>query len=139
MSAQDNQSLVNRFWEDVWNQGNLAAADDMVTADFVLFTPQGQKDGPEGLKQWVNAIRSAAPDMHFTIDETIAEGNKVVSSWSGSGVNSGSFLGRAPTNKKLTMTGISIFRIADGRIAEERLAENTWEIMQQLGFATLVK
>ena len=139
MSVQDNQNLVDRFWEEVWNQGNLAAANDMVTENFVLFTPQGQKDGPEGLKQWVNAIRSAAPDIRFTIDETIAEGNKVVSNWSGHGVNSGSFLGRAPTNKELTMSGISIFRVEDGKIAEERLAENTWEIMQQLGFVTLGK
>lgn len=137
VSVQENVQLVQRFWDEVWTQGNLTATDDIVSTDFVLYTPQGQKNGAEGLKQWVTSIRSAAPDIQFIVDDTISEGNKVVTSWRGTGTNSGSFLGRPPTNKALAMTGISIFRIENGKIKAEWLTENTWELLQQLGMATL--
>jgi len=133
MSMQDNKTLVHRFWEEIWNQGNMAAADEIVASDFVLYTPGEQIDGPEGLKRWVKTVRGASPDIHFTLDDTVAEGNKVVTSWTGRGTNNGPFAGRPPTGKKITMTGISIFRIENDKIVEDKLAEDSLGFMQQLG------
>lgn len=124
MSLQDNKQLVQRFWEEIWNQGNMAVVNEIVTSDFVLSTPQGDKNGPDGLKQWVMAIRSAAPDIRFTVDEAIAEGEKVATSWRGHGTNTGPFLGRPPSGKPITLTGMSIFQIEDKKLRAEWLTEH---------------
>jgi steroid delta-isomerase-like uncharacterized protein len=124
MSLQENRQLVQRFWEEVWSQGNLTLVDEMVTPDFVLYTPQGRKQGPEGLKQWVAAIRNAAPDIRFTVEKIIAEDEQVATSWSGNGTNTGPFLGNPPSGKPITMTGMSIFEIEEKRIRAEWLTEH---------------
>lgn len=124
MSLQENKQLTHRFWEEIWNQGNLAAVDEIVTPDFILYTPQGEKHGPDGLKQWVTTIRSAAPDIRFIVDKIIAEGEEVANSWSGNGTNTGSFLGRPPSGKPIMMTGMSILQIVNKKVRAGWLVEN---------------
>src|SRR5436305_11236944 len=133
MPVQDNKNLVRRFWEEIWNQGNMAVADEIVASNFVLYRPNGQMNGPQGLKRWVTTVRAASPDMQFTLDDTIAEGDKVVTRWTGRGTNTGPFAGRPPTGKQVTLTGISIFRIENDKIVEDRLEEDVLGFMQQIG------
>jgi steroid delta-isomerase-like uncharacterized protein len=124
MSLQENRQLVENFWEEVWSQGNLSAVDEFVTPNFVLYTPTGEKNGPEGLKRWVTIIRDAAPDIRFTVDKTIAEDEKVAISWSGHGTNSGSFMGRPPSGKPIVMTGMSFFQIENKKVNAEWRTEH---------------
>jgi predicted ester cyclase len=133
VTVQDNKALARRFWEEFWNQRNLAAVDEIVAPNFVLYTPSGPINGPEGLKGYARTILGVSSDVQFTLDDIIAEGDKVVTRWSGRGSHTGSFAGRPPTGKRFTMTGISIFRIENDKIVEDRVAEDTFGFLQQLG------
>ncbi len=132
MTIQDNKKLVQIFWEQLWNKGDFSSVHAIIAEKFVLSTPQGKKYGSTGLEQWISTIRKAAPDIHFEVADVIAEDNKVVTSWNGYGTNSGSFAGRPPTNKTITLSGMSIFQIENNLIVSEELTENLWELMQQL-------
>ena len=135
MTLEENKSLAFRFWEEIWNQGNLDAADQIVSSDFLLYLPTNPEPlhGPEGLKQWATVVGTAFPDKHFSIEDVIAEGNSVVTRWLLRGTHNGDFMAIPPTGKQVTMSGISIFRIADGKIVEDRAAEDTLNLLQQVG------
>ena len=116
---EQNKAIVNRFGEEVWNRGNLAAVDELVAGDFVGYGP-GRRvaRGPEALKQTVTRMRTAFPYLHFTVEDEIAEGDKVVTRWTGRGTHRGKWRGVAASGKRVTFTGIAIRRIAGGKIAE---------------------
>jgi steroid delta-isomerase-like uncharacterized protein len=131
MSAEANEVLAHRFHMDVFQQGNLAVADEIVAPNFVLHAPglppQMQR-GAEGVKQFAAAIRNAFPDdLRITHDDTIGAGDKVVILWSSTGTHNGVFMGIPPTGKPTTVTGIDIFRIAGGKLVE------LWQNWDQLG------
>jgi steroid delta-isomerase-like uncharacterized protein len=131
MSAEANEALAHRFHMDIFQQGNLAVADEIVTPDFVIHSPglppQMQR-GAEGVKQFAAAIRNAFPnDLRITHDDTISAGDKVVIRWSSTGTHNGVFMGIPPTGKPTTVTGIDIFRIAGGKLGE------LWQNWDQLG------
>ncbi len=128
MSAEQNKTVSRRVIEDCFNHGNLALADDIYAADYVNHNaPPGFPKGPEGFKQEATMYRSAFPDIHITIEDQIAEGDKVVTRWSARGTHQGELMGIPPTNKKATVTGIAIDRLASGKIVEH------WEVFDQLG------
>jgi predicted ester cyclase len=78
MSVEKNKALAHTLTEEVWNKGNLDIVDDLLSTDYVFHHPGGQDShGPEEYKQMVNAVRSAFPDIHFSINDVIAEGDKV--------------------------------------------------------------
>ncbi len=135
MTLEDNKSLVHRFWEEIWNNANLDAVEDIVSSDFLLYLPTSPEplNGPEGLKQWATIVSSAFPDKHFSIEDVIAEGNTVVTRWSMRATHNGNFINIPPTGKQVTLSGISIFRIIDGKIVEDRAAEDTLNLLQQVG------
>src|SRR5262249_36607569 len=122
-----------RFWDEIWNQGDMEAVDQIVASNFILYLPVGEIEGPEGLKQYVTTVRSAFPDIYFNVDEVISQGDRGVTRWSAQGTNDGPFLGRAATGKKITLKGITIFHIVVSKIVEERVADDTLGLMQQLG------
>ena len=118
-----NKALARRFHEEIFDQGNLAAADEILTPDFVWRAPPNASDdmlivGPEGVKQVATDLRAFIPDFVLTDDDEIAEGDRVVIRWTLRGTAQGE-AGPVP----VTFTGIDIFRIADGRLAE--LWQNT--------------
>jgi steroid delta-isomerase-like uncharacterized protein len=127
-----NKQLVSRFWEEIWNRGDLDAADRLVSADFVLHLPAMQMRGPAGLKQWASLIRAGLPDVKFTIAQALADGDSVVTRWTATGTHTGNLLGIPPTDKAVTMSGISVFRVAGGKIVEDRAAEDTLGLLQQI-------
>lgn len=134
MAAQDNKAVARRFWEEVWNKGNLNAITDIVADDVVVHV-RDEEDlhGFDGVRDWVNTYRSAIPDLRFTIEEPIAEGDKVATSWTGTGTHKGNLMGIPATGKAATVSGINIFRIVGGKITEVKSSWDALGMLQQLG------
>lgn len=135
MSAEDNKALVRRGIEECLNKGNLAVADELFSADFVFHTPAQPEPfrGPAGFKQYVGTIRSAFPDIHFTVHDLFSEGDRVGARWSATLTHRGEFFGIPPTGNPAVLTGIHVYRIAGGRIAEEWQELSALRLMQDLG------
>jgi steroid delta-isomerase-like uncharacterized protein len=130
MSTEQNKALARRFIEEIWNQKNLAAAKELMAATYVFHTPgspPGLPPGPEGFQQFASAFFTAFPDVHTSIEDQLAERDKVVTRWTSRGTNTGSLFGMPATGKSATITGITIDRIADGKIVE------SWDELDQLG------
>lgn len=130
---EDNKAVVRRFYEEVFNQGRAEVIDEIVAPDYMDYghTPPGR--GPEGAKQDLRGIAAVFSNPHFTIDDLIATGDQVISRWTGTFTHTGEFAGIAPTGKSLTLTGISIYRLANGQILETRNAVNWMPLLQELG------
>jgi steroid delta-isomerase-like uncharacterized protein len=138
---EDNKQVVQRFVEECWNQGNLNKASELL-ADQVRFHDPvfpNLNPGIQNIKNHIEGCRRAFPDLKFTIDDTIAERNEVVHHWSARGTHKGQFLGMQPTNRKVTVTGTSIYRLENGKIAEGHANWNLASMMQQLGVIELPK
>jgi len=119
MSVEENKALVRRLLE-TWNTGNMELIDELLISDYVDNDAlPSQTQGLEGYKQIGAYLLSVFPDMKMTIDDLIAEGDKVVIRSTFSGTHKGEFMGIAPTGKKITTTAINIYRIADGKLIEE--------------------
>lgn len=134
MSAE-NKAIARRLYEDLWNKGNLAVADEISAANYVHHDPATPDvgRGPEGLKQLITMYRTAFPDVYFTIDDLIAEGGQVVTRWTARGTHKGALMGISATGKQVTVTGIGILRIAGGKIEEGWENWDAIGMMQQLG------
>jgi len=135
MSTEENKALVREVVEEVFNKKNLAVADRAYARDYVGYDPATPEPirGPEGVKKDISAYHAAFPDLRFTIEDQIAEGDRVVSRFRCTGTHRGELMGISPTGKRAEVTGISIVRIAGGRIAEEWNAWDALGLMQQLG------
>jgi steroid delta-isomerase-like uncharacterized protein len=134
MSTNDNKSVIRRFIEDVINQGRLERADDIVIEDFVELDPlPGQSQGREGLKEVIRQMRSAFPDIHWTVDEMLAEDDKVFTRFTWSGTHQGAFLGVPATGRRITVKGMVIDRLVAGMMADSRILMDTMGMMHQLG------
>jgi steroid delta-isomerase-like uncharacterized protein len=131
MSVEDLKALGRRYIEEL-NKGKaaaLAAMDELYATDLVFHGGGGEETrGIENYKQSVREFFNAFSDLHWIIDDIIAEGDKVVARFTLTGTNTGEFMGIPPTNKKVTMWVISIDRIVGGKFVEE------WERMDTLGF-----
>jgi steroid delta-isomerase-like uncharacterized protein len=138
MSTAENKNVINAFIQDVINQGRLERADDLVLADFVELDPlPGQPPGREGLKVVIAQLRGAFPDIHWVVDEMLAEGEKVCTRFTWSGTHREMFLGIPATDKRVTVKGVVIDRLEGGKMADSRILMDTLGMMQQLGvFAT---
>ena len=135
MSDEDrNKALLRRFYEELWSQGDLEAIPEPVSENFVDHHPlPGAPPGREGLAALVTTWRTAFPDMRETVEDLIAEGDKVVGRFTMRGTHGGEFMGVPPTGQRVTMSGIDIVRVAGGKIAEFWYGEHLLELMQQLG------
>ena len=133
---EENKALARRSWEIV-TEGSLDTLEDALAEvyaeDFVLHEPDEDIVGIEGLKQFVSMIRAGFPDLRVTLEDAIAEGEKVVSRWTAQGTHQGELMGIAPTGNRVTITGITIHRIEDGKIVEEWENWDALGMMQQLG------
>ena len=118
--AEENKALVRRFFEEVYNRGNLDVADEVLAPDFAWKLPG--KDAPiEDYKQWIASQLAASSDLHFSIEEQVAEGVKVITRLIGSGTHDQkAFGGFAPSGVRITIEAIIIHRVIEGKIVEER-------------------
>jgi steroid delta-isomerase-like uncharacterized protein len=132
--SEANKALVRRMANEVMNNGNLRVVDEIIAPNAVNHSnPPGFPAGTAGVKQMVTMYRSAFPDMRITIEDLVAEGDKVVARWSATGTHRGELMGIPATGKRVTVTGIEINRIAGGKIAEHWEIFDQLSMMQQLG------
>lgn len=132
--TQDNSAIVRRFVEEVINQGKMDSAREFVWEDVVEQVPlPGQGPGLEGLKDILTAMRTAFPDIDFSVKEQISDGDKVVSRFEWTGTHRGAFLGVPPTGRHVRVWGIVIDRLVEGRIKDTRIIMDTLGLMMQLG------
>lgn len=134
MSTEQNKSIVRRWVEEGWNKENLAVVDQIYTPNFVQHDSSPVPvTSSEALKHYVAGYKSAFPDLHFTIDDLIAEGDRVVWRFTSKGTNNGPFMGMPPTGKRGVVPGIVVFRFEDSRIAEAWVNFDALSLLQQLG------
>jgi steroid delta-isomerase-like uncharacterized protein len=134
MSIMDNKAIVRRYFHEAWNEGRPEVLDELLADDFVnhgVFG--GQPPDREGAKLILRSFRAAFPDLRFTIEDMVAEEDKVVTRWTASGTHLGDLIGIAPTGRRITVTGIVINRIAGGRMVEHWSNRDDLGMMQQLG------
>jgi len=131
MSTEDNKALVQQFFEQVINLRNLAALDQFVSPNAVNHTvPAGMPQGPG---QFLSLHLNAFPDVQATVEDLLADGDKVVARVSYRGTQQGAFRGISPTGKQIAVMGINIFRIADGKMVEHWGLSDRISALQQLG------
>lgn len=135
MSKEQNKALLSRMIEEVFNQGKISLLDDFLAPGFVEHEelPPGIPSGREGVKQLFSLFRSAFPDLKVKIDDTIADGDKVVIRCTWSGTHKGEFMGIPPTGKSVSFGVIDIVRFADGKAVEHWGQMDSMRMMQQLG------
>jgi steroid delta-isomerase-like uncharacterized protein len=135
MSTEQNKVLVRQMVEEVFNRGNISLADKFLAPDFVEREelPPGVPRGREGVKQLTAMFRSAFPDFKATIDDLIAEGDKVVIRQTWTGTHKGEFMGMPPTGKRMSIGVIDIIRIVGGKFVEHWGQMDSMGMMQQLG------
>ena len=134
MSTEENKALIRRFYEEVFNKRNLAALDDFYAPDHIDHTlPPGLPVSPEGTKQAIATMLEGFPDLRITIEDMIAEGDKVVTRFTTHGTQQGMLGGIPPTGKQVAVPTIEITRIAGGKIVEDWGLDDRQGMLQQLG------
>jgi len=133
--SEHNKAIVRRLVEELWNKGNLSVADE-------LFAPNYEHHdastldfgrGPESEKKRATLYRTAFPDIRLTIEDIIAEGETVMTRWSCRGTHKGDLSGIAPTGTQINISGVTIARLANGKLAEGWVNWDALGLMQQLG------
>jgi steroid delta-isomerase-like uncharacterized protein len=135
MNTQTNQQLVQRWIAEGWNKGNLAIIDELYAPDFVQHDPQSPLpvNSAADLKRYVSGFRMAFPDLRMSVDDLIAEGDKVVWRFTGRGHHTGPLGPLPPAGRLGVVTGIVIFRYLDGKITEAWVNMDNLGMLQQIG------
>jgi steroid delta-isomerase-like uncharacterized protein len=133
-SINENKDSARRYIETVWNQHDSAAVKEFFAPGVVRDDPAtGVHTGIEGVKQVVASLLASFPDLHFTVEQQIAEGDSVVTRWSSTGTHLGDFQGISPTGKKIALSGISIYQYADGVVIAEHSIWDALGLLKQIG------
>lgn len=138
MTPDENKAILRRALDEIWNKGNLAAADDVASPNFIVHTNMPGIPGHpdiEQMKQSVAIYRTAFPDLNTTFDAMVAEGDMIAVRFTAHGTHRGSLLGIAPTGKEATVANITIYRMAEGRIVEQWGMTDSLGLLRQLGIA----
>ena len=135
MSVEENKALALRGIEEVWNQGKLGVVEEIYATDYVYHDPGNPQGwhGQEGIRQAVSTYRAAYPDLHFAVEDVVAEGDRVVLRWTGTGTHQGNLMGIPPTGKHVTTPGMNLIRYEAGKAVEEWSGWDTLGMMQQIG------
>jgi steroid delta-isomerase-like uncharacterized protein len=136
MSSQENMAIVRRYLEDGWGKQNLAVVDELVAPDMVDNNPvelMHQRQGVESVKSTILTLQSAFPHYSVTIDDLLADQDKVATRWTIRGTHQGTLMGIAPTGKSIAFSGVNIYRLAGGKIVEEGGMVDIAGLLQQLG------
>ncbi len=134
LSAEENKAVVRRLFEEVVNEGNLAALDELITDDIVTHTPVPDiTPDREGFLQFLGVFLTAFPTQHTEMHDVIAEGDRVAVRHTHHVTQGGEFMGMPPSGREARVEGIEIFRVSEGRIAEMWHQDDLLGLMQQLG------
>jgi len=132
MSLDANKALARRYFEEFLNQGNLCVADEVCHENVAYRSPFVSIDGVDRLKRFFLMTRKAFPDLHYVVEESIGEGDRVVSCYSSRGTCLGGFEGTRLSGRQFSVQGVTVFSIHDGRISEVRSFWDSYTQMQQL-------
>lgn len=137
MTADANKQVVRRFYEELWNRGNLDAADELVAPDYVRhdLRPGDAPPGAAGQKEVAEKFRSAFPDARLEVEALVAEGDLVAARWTIFGTHTGASGDVLPTGRSVRFSGVNFFRIADQKIAEIWNVRDDLGLQEQLGAA----
>ncbi len=129
------KEVIRRLYKEVWNERKLDLIDQLVSQSHALVAPNvsGAAVGPAAYKRQIAAFVAGFPDLRFVVDEIISENDKVVAVWTWTGTQRGEYLGIAPTNKKVSVAGITIHQIAAGKILDSQAAWDSLGLLRQLG------
>ena len=131
--SEENKAVVRR-WVEAFNEGNLDAVDELLTDSYVRHDPNSpQVRGPEEEKQLIAMYRSAFPDLHFTLEDMVAEDDRVATRLGISATHKGELLGIPPTENRLSLTAMELYRLREGKIDEQWVNVDTLGMMQQIG------
>ena len=134
MSAEDNKALVRRFVDEVQSRGNIDLIDEICSPEFVNHSaPPGIPTDREGIKILTAMFRGAFPDSYFTVEDMMAEGDKVATRKTFHGTHEGEFVGIPPSGRSVSMGLIDIVRVSEGRVVEHWSEGDSLGMMQQLG------
>lgn len=136
MSLDDNKTKARRIYDEVFNRGDLDVVDELVTPDIIDHEepfPGVTGSGAEGLRQTVAILRTAFPDLTMTVEDMVAEGDKVVTRVTVRGTHQGEFLGMPPSGRQINVAVIDIVRFADGKMIEHWGQTDQMALLQQLG------
>jgi steroid delta-isomerase-like uncharacterized protein len=137
MSIEENKAIVRRFFEELLSTDNFAVADEILSPDFrFYFAGSPVAMDLESYMEFLVARRAAFPDRRFVVEDMIAEGDKVSARFTMRGTHKGAFRGIAPSGTELTMTGIDMIRLSEGKMVEDRVEVDQLGMMQQLGAVT---
>jgi ketosteroid isomerase-like protein len=135
MSLDANVRLIRRYFNEVWNEGQLDVLDELLTADYINHSPglPNPRPGPADLKPIVAAMRAGIPDLHYTILDLVVSPDKVAAYVHVTGTHSGTFFGIAPTGRRIDVRQMQIEWIRDGRICAHWRITDDLSLMRQLG------
>jgi steroid delta-isomerase-like uncharacterized protein len=135
--SMENKAIVRRLYEEVWNKRRVELVDELMSPSHAMNDNQLPDSGigPEAYKRNVARFVTGFPDLRFTVEDMLAENDKVAVGWTISGTHKGEFRGIPPTGKKVSIEGITINHIADGKIMDSYISADYLGLMQQLGIA----
>ncbi len=133
-SVSENRRLVRRLLDQVWNRGDWMVADELLAPDLIDHTPfPGQTPGREGYKRGMAQVRTAASNFRLTVEDMLAEGDRVVTRWVACGIHTGALFGIPATGQPVRVTGMTVVRIAGGQIVEQWMNWDAFGLLKQLG------
>jgi steroid delta-isomerase-like uncharacterized protein len=135
------KEVIRRFYKEFWNERKPEVVDELISPSHALTSPHisGPTVGPAAYKKQLAVFVGAFPDLRFTIEETICEHDKIAAYWTLTGTHKGVFLGIPPTNKPISITGITIHQVADGKILDSHAMWDAISLFQQFGVALPIK
>ena len=136
----DSKTIVKRLYGDVWNKRRLGVVSDLFSPSHALRdnNSPGSSVGPEAYRMQVAMYVAAFPDLRITIEDTVAEKDKFVASWTLSGTHKGEIMGIRPTNRKVSVEGITIHYLANGKIIDSNISWDALGLLRQLGVAPVL-
>ncbi|MBS1839334.1 MAG: ester cyclase [Acidobacteria bacterium] len=136
-----NKTIVKKFYQEVWNEKKVKAAQEWLSPSHALVDPNASDTltGPEAYKTIVDRFMRAFSELKFEVQDMVCEKDKVVASWVISGVHTGEYNGLPPTNKKISVEGISIHQIADGKIMDTYSVWDTLGLLKKVGGVVTVE
>jgi len=131
MVISASKATARSYFEEVVNRGNMSAADTIFASEVQFHYPLGVLSGADAVKEYLAAVRTAFPDIHFTVAVVVAEGERVAVRWMLAGTQTGAFRGKAPTGQKVSMPGLTLFHVVNGKIQEMWIAFDPARLIKQ--------
>lgn len=135
------KEMIRRLYKEFWNERKLEVVDQLLSQSHALTSPHisGPTVGPAAYKKQLAVFASAFPDLRFTVEDTVCEQDKIAASWTLTGTHKGEFLGIPPTNKQISIAGVTIHQMADGKILDSQVIWDAIGLFQQVGIELPIK